>query len=120
MGVAMSVPFPRTTPPDPPQPPSPLLDQRAARVLFEARQAEGAVGYRLAAEGVYLIFTQPGQQADATRGEDFIPWADVKAYAHQNAADAPDTVGDQDPDLSRRERRQQRRQQRRAERRGEG
>jgi hypothetical protein len=107
----MTVPFPRTVPADAPDPPTPLLDQRAARTVFARRRREGAIGYRLAVEGVYV------QQPD--RSETFHPWADVVAEARQVLLGGY-TPPDADDDPSRREQRQQRRQDRRDDRRGGG
>lgn len=102
------VPFPRTVPEDAPGPPAPLLDQRAARSLFSARRREnGAIGYRLAAEGVYVQHLG-GDEA-------FFPWADVVAFAREVLGHRDYAEDDDDP--SRRERRQQRRQERRDRRR---
>lgn len=74
----MTVPFPRTKPDDAPEPPAALLDQRAARVLF--LNHVGAIGYRLADEGVYV------ELAD---GMAFHPWADVRQAAADHANTDP-------------------------------
>ncbi len=96
------VPFPRTVPEDAPSPPEPLLDQRAARVLFARRRLDGATGYRLSAQGVTV--TGPDY------GERFVLWSEVRAQVDRIYA-RPTSADPEDP--SRRERRQARRHERR-------
>ena len=70
-------------PPDPPpQPPAPLLDQRAARILFHrARVLALAVGYRLSQLGV--TFTAEDGS------ETFHAWPVVNRAAHLGLLDDP-------------------------------
>lgn len=114
----MTVPFPRTVPEDAPGPPSPLLDQRAARVFFADRRRAGAIGYRFDVEGVVITHVDSAESRYS--------WAAVIAFVRDlygrhtgPYADEPGTTDeDEDDDPSRRERRQERRQERRDERGG--
>jgi hypothetical protein len=97
---AVAVPFPQTVPDGAPRGPGtePLLDQRAARVLFARRRLDGATGYRLSAQGVTV--TGPDY------GERFVLWSEVRAQVDRIYA-RPTSADPEDP--SRRERRQARR-----------
>lgn len=98
------VPFPRTVPDDAPTPPAPLLDQRAARAVFAVlRRTDGATGYRLAADAVYIDLFDGSRRV--------LPWVEVLEIARSIHGISEGRTDDDDP--TRRERRQQRRQERR-------
>jgi len=104
-----AVPFPRTVPYDAPDPPDPLLDQRAARTLFAVRRRENqAIGYRLARDGVAI------QYMDGR--EEITPWPDTLDFARERYGLRDRLQDDDDDDSSRRERRQERRRERREDR----